>query len=73
MSKFSVPIEKYIAEMIFYHLCKVNDEATTRIKINAFLLRKNIKPLSAEEFNTRVRNARSLYDYHKKQKDEKEE
>lgn len=72
MSKFAVPIEKYIAQMIFYHLCKVNDEATTRIKINAFLARKNIKPLSLEEFATRVRNARSLYDYHKKQKDEKE-
>jgi hypothetical protein len=72
MPKYAAPIEKYIATMIFYHLCG-KDEATTRIKINAFLARRNIKPLSLEEFATRVRNARSLYDYHKNTNNEKEE
>ncbi len=69
MAKYSYPIEKYIGEMIFYHLCRVHDEAATRIKINAYLNMKNLRPISPAEFNTRVRAARSLYDRVDKQKD----
>jgi hypothetical protein len=64
MSKYSKEIEKYISEMIFLHLAKSIDEASCRIRINAYLQRKHLKHIPLDEFASRVRNAKSMYQYH---------